>query len=265
VIIRLITFQAVNWTVTSCIAARFGPDQPIWTWVAVSCILALSNAVQWVFQHKPSHQKITDPDHARPVSFSPRKDIIIHLIIPLTIASIITTVALLEKEAILRHDSYVAEAAYRFSTNLEFKEIRPFTRVRVLMIVLTSWSDESFQKRQIFRESTAKLIPQYSNDISVVYRFILGSPTSTKRGVEMLEVVKTEAKFYKDLIIVPADDNYDKLSQKVYKGLEWANGLSFDYLVKTDDDMFVRIDTVSKELEDLGPGRKYYWRGLGYW
>jgi len=132
------------------------------------------------------------------------------------------------------------------------------------MVVLTSWTENGFRKRQLFRESTAKLIPPHSDRISVAYRFIVGSPTSVKKFKELGKSLKAENEQYNDLVVVPADDSYEELSRKVYKAFEWTSGFVFDYVVKTDDDMFVRMDVVSKELEELGP-RKFYWRGLGYW
>lgn len=76
--------------------------------------------------------------------------------------------------------------------------------------------------------------------------------------------ITRENEIYNDILIVPSSDLYNDLSRKVYKALEWTNDYNFDFLVKTDDDIFVRWDTIGQELATLGPQR-FYWRGLGYW
>jgi hypothetical protein len=66
------------------------------------------------------------------------------------------------------------------------------------------------------------------------------------------------------IFLFPSDTYYD-LSYKVYKGFEWTAKFAFDYMVKTDDDIFVRMDTIARELEELGSDKRYYLIGLVYW
>ncbi|CAG8478486.1 9171_t:CDS:2 [Paraglomus occultum] len=258
-IIRLISLQAINWVATSYVASHYGPDQPVWTWIVVSCILAVANIIQWLFLSTGHHH---EPATSRSTVW---KDIMKFILIPLSIVSFLTMVALLEQEATLRYPARFSQGGYRLSTNLTLDDFQSTSRVKVLMVVLTSWTESGFHKRQMFRESSAKLIPPHSDRISVAYRFIVGSPTSVKKRKELGDKLMTENEQYKDLVIVPAGDSYEELSHKVYKAFEWTNGFAFDYIVKTDDDMFVRMDVVTRELDELGPMRKYYWRGLGYW
>lgn len=64
--------------------------------------------------------------------------------------------------------------------------------------------------------------------------------------------------------MVPAQDSYADLSKKVFEGWKWAGGLECDFVFKTDDDIFLRMDVLAKEFIELGR-RKEYWKGFAYW
>ncbi|GAA95610.1 glycosyltransferase family 32 protein [Mixia osmundae IAM 14324] len=139
----------------------------------------------------------------------------------------------------------------------------PEAAVRVLVVVTSSWLAKSIAVRQTFRRSSALLIPPASPSVSITYRFVLGeAPISLTESA--LASVRAEASLHDDVIFLPCSDGYNDLSQKTFESLRWSHGHVFDFLVKTDDDMFVRFDTLAEELAAIGP-RKLYWRGLGYW
>lgn len=55
-----------------------------------------------------------------------------------------------------------------------------------------------------------------------------------------------------DLILLPLYDRYQNLTLKVSMGLEWLHQrVNFDYLLKCDDDSFVRLDKLWSEFESL--------------
>jgi len=85
---------------TIYVASRFGFDQPIWTWVAISCILALFNACQWLFASTPKYQTLVEIEDRRPATAW--KDVNNYILAPLAIATVVTTLADLIKEVILR-------------------------------------------------------------------------------------------------------------------------------------------------------------------
>src|SRR5581483_5593082 len=136
--------------------------------------------------------------------------------------------------------------------NLSLSEIRSDSNVKVIMIVSSSWTENGYKKRQTFRDTTVKLIPQNSKEISITYRFILGDTPSAKIQMNMGQKLLDESERYGDIIIVPTSDLRDDQSRKVYKGFEWSNKYAFDYIMKTEDDIFVRMDIISRELEELG-------------
>src|SRR5207245_330480 len=118
------------------------------------------------------------------------------------------------------------------------------------------------QKRQAFRNTTLRLIPPSSDRISIAYRFILGDAPSAKVKMDIGHKINLESQQYNDILVVPALDAYEHVSRKLYKSFQWTNNYVYDYLIKTDDDVFIRMDTIAQELEELGPGNRYCWRGL---
>jgi hypothetical protein len=136
--------------------------------------------------------------------------------------------------------------------------------VRIIMIVVSSWTESAYAKRKAFRETTLRLAPQNSDNVALVYRFVLGA-TPGKREYEHMRVkIQEEHDQYGDILVAPTSDAYENLSEKVYKAFVWTTMYNYDYLIKTDEDIFVRLDTVSKELVQDHP-LHWYWRGLAYW
>ncbi|KAF9572572.1 UDP-Gal betaGal beta 1,3-galactosyltransferase, polypeptide 6 [Mortierella alpina] len=130
-------------------------------------------------------------------------------------------------------------------------------RMVILMIVLSSATPQGYLNRKMFRETTLKLFPSPRNKAVVVkYRFIVGDPLpAVEREIEQ------EHNLMRDLLIVSAPDTADSKSMKLYKAIEWSDQFDFDYIVKTDDDVLVRMDTLSGELYKQGK-KPYFWKGL---
>ncbi|KAF9111446.1 UDP-Gal betaGal beta 1,3-galactosyltransferase, polypeptide 6 [Mortierella sp. AM989] len=134
---------------------------------------------------------------------------------------------------------------------------RQDNRMVISMIVLSSATLQGFRNRQMFRNTTLKLFPSPRNKAVIVkFRFIIGNSTPTAE-----HELEQEHKMMGDLLIVATPDRSDSKSQKLYKAIEWANTFDFDYLVKTEDDVLVRMDTLSGELYKQGK-KPYFWKGL---
>lgn len=131
------------------------------------------------------------------------------------------------------------------------------TRMVISMIVLSSATPQGYVNRKMFRETTLKLFPSPRNKAVVVkYRFILGTSLP-----EVERELEQEHRTTGDLLIVSTPDRADSKSRKLYKAIEWANQFDFDYLIKTEDDVLVRMDTLSGELYKQGK-KEYFWKGL---
>ncbi|KAK4054002.1 hypothetical protein OIO90_003647 [Microbotryomycetes sp. JL221] len=138
------------------------------------------------------------------------------------------------------------------------------SNVRIVVLVTSSWTNRSRTNRYNFRQSSVKLFPTSSKQISITYRFLLGQSPSPHTTIKMGPLIDQESFEFGDMLIVPSHDGYSDLSQKVFQGWKWSSQLDVDYVFKTDDDILLRMDLLSKEFVELGR-RSEYWRGFAYW
>jgi hypothetical protein len=195
-------------------------------------------------------------------------------VFPFAILGWITTTALLWQQYVARYQGGGGVNLSSNSLSLNYArgdgktliDLNHQADVRVVMLVTSSWTNRSLTNRHNFRQSTALLIPSTATTpaISIAYRFLLGTAPSPQVQARSGEAIEAEAKEFGDLLIVPAHDGYNQLSKKIYEGWKWASHLDVDYVLKTDDDMFLRMDVISNELIELGR-RREYWRGFAYW
>ncbi|CAG8461714.1 1991_t:CDS:2 [Acaulospora colombiana] len=219
-------------------------------WVVCSIVLAFSNAIQWLFTSPVKYQKVDNPDATWQTTW---KDILRYIVIPLAIIAFFTMVCLLEQQSKYRYAANLESTNYKLNYNITLSEFRPDSEVKIIMIVVSSWTESGYLRRMDFRDTSVRLIPSNSEKISVAYRFVLGDSPSPKVQASMGQKILEESEKYGDIIIVPNSDLYSDLSRKVYKAFEWANKYDFNYIIKTNDDFFVRMDIISKELEENIP------------
>ena len=81
--------------------------------------------------------------------------------------------------------------------------------------------------------------------------------------MQLEKELEDEAQAYGDILRVNILENYNTLSEKVCALMEWAAQQSFDYFLKTDHDIFLRLDTIVSELSELG-SKENYWRGFAW-
>ncbi|GAA5963003.1 hypothetical protein JCM3765_006747 [Sporobolomyces pararoseus] len=146
--------------------------------------------------------------------------------------------------------------------------------VRVLVLISSSWSEQSRLNRQSFRQTSLALLQNNENSsrsqslaagLQVEHRFLLGDPPSPQQASKLGPRLEEEAQQFGDLLILPSNDQAKSL--KLWHSLKWASGGSvqeLDYVIQTEDEVFVRMDVVGRELRQLGKGRKGYWRGFLY-
>lgn len=261
-VIRLITLTVINWSVSAFLSSHYGIDQPIWKWMTICFIFLISNVLKITLTTNPNYYShIEDMQEPRA---NHKSTFVRVLILPLSVVVFITMFASLYQVGQMRKTS--AELAdKRMVIPVAQKHPRlADSEVRMMVFVLSAWTPKSVQKRKVFRETTLKLMPKDNERISYFYTFILGQPPNEKVKATIGPLIDEEMKEYGDILLLPCSDLYEDLSKKVYHAFEWANQYDFDYFVKTDDDIFVRWDTVSKEME-LAGRTKRYWRGLAYW
>ena len=98
----------------------------------------------------------------------------------------------------------------------------------------------------------------HSGLLKVTSRFLIGTNRLLKEKIGNLTVEQNQ---FNDLLLFPdLKDSYSNLSRKVLRGLEWAYSTeTFDFLIKTDDDSYVRIDQVAKNLQQMDCNERLNW------
>ncbi|RCI02481.1 UDP-Gal betaGal beta 1,3-galactosyltransferase, polypeptide 6, partial [Rhizopus stolonifer] len=254
--VRLITLTVINWSVSAFLSSQYGIDQPIWKWMAICFIFFSCNILK--ISLSSTHFK----EEQRRLNY--QSTFVKVLVLPLAIIVLVTMFVSLYQVGQMRRQSAVLLEQNTVLPPFRQHPDLPEAQVRVMVMVLSAWTAKSLEKRKIFRETTLKLMPENTAKVSYFYRFILGQPPSDTVKATMGPLLEREQEEYGDVLLLPSSDLYQDLSKKVYHGIEWAEQYDFDYFIKTDDDIFVRWDTVTKELELAGRTQRY-WRGLAYW
>jgi hypothetical protein len=78
------------------------------------------------------------------------------------------------------------------------------------------------------------------------------------------ELNRAEARQYNDMLIGNITDNYINNVIKLYMGLVWASRFDIKYILKTDDDVYVRIPRILEYLVNA-TFPKPFCGGVTYW
>ncbi|KAL3585050.1 hypothetical protein D5086_011917 [Populus alba] len=80
---------------------------------------------------------------------------------------------------------------------------------------------------------------------------------------EVNAVLKREAAYFGDIVILPFMDRYELVVLKTIAICEFGvQNVSAAYIMKCDDDTFVRVDTVLKEIDRTSPNKSLYMGNL---
>ncbi|KZV31263.1 putative beta-1,3-galactosyltransferase 19 [Dorcoceras hygrometricum] len=96
----------------------------------------------------------------------------------------------------------------------------------------------------------------------VVARFFVALHARKEVNIE----VNKEANFFGDIVIVPYMDNYDLVVLKTVAICDYGvRALSANYIMKGDDDTFVRVDAILKEAKKVPNNRSLYIGNINYY
>lgn len=96
----------------------------------------------------------------------------------------------------------------------------------------------------------------------VVARFFVAMHRRKEVNVELMK----EAEFFGDIIIVPYMDNYDLVVLKTVAICEYGvHTVAAEYIMKCDDDTFVRIDAILNEVKKVRGNRSLYVGNINYY
>nr|TKS05668.1 putative beta-1,3-galactosyltransferase 20 [Populus alba] len=94
---------------------------------------------------------------------------------------------------------------------------------------------------------------------NVVARFVV----ALNPRKEVNAVLKREAAYFGDIVILPFMDRYELVVLKTIAICEFGvQNVSAAYIMKCDDDTFVRVDTVLKEIDRTPPNKSLYMGNL---
>ncbi|KAK5836852.1 hydroxyproline O-galactosyltransferase GALT4-like [Gossypium arboreum] len=109
-----------------------------------------------------------------------------------------------------------------------------------------------FAERMAVRKSWMQ--HKFIKSSNVVARFFVALSGRKEVNVEL----KKEADYFGDMVIVPYMDNYDLVVLKTVAISEYGvRTMAAKYLMKCDDDTFVRVDSVIKEAKKYGDKSMY--------
>ncbi|XP_071737472.1 hydroxyproline O-galactosyltransferase GALT6-like [Rutidosis leptorrhynchoides] len=95
-----------------------------------------------------------------------------------------------------------------------------------------------------------------------VARFFVALNARKEVNIEL----KKEADFFGDIVIVPYMDNYDLVVLKTVAICEYGvRSASAKYIMKCDDDTFVRVDAVLNEANKIVDGKSLYLGNINYY
>ena len=128
------------------------------------------------------------------------------------------------------------------------------TKYTLAVMVLSAPSGRD--RRQVIRETWMR--GHGSHEAGAVIKFVVGTLGLHKSEAISLDSEQAE---YSDLVLLHTlKDDYNNLTRKVLYTLVWADeNLHFSYLLKCDDDTFVRVSLLLSELRRRKSADGLYW------
>lgn len=126
------------------------------------------------------------------------------------------------------------------------------------LIVLILSAPKNVDLRNTVRKTWLKL-HNYDNKIEqrvkfkMKHYFVVGT---LGLHTDEMSRISAEQSTHNDILLLPIYDSYTNLTNKVRKSFEWLNeqydyGLTFKYVLKCDDDTFIRLDNLLSELQSV--------------
>jgi len=141
-------------------------------------------------------------------------------------------------------------------------DCRESTPLGLLFIVMSSPDSGGARKRSSVRKSwPLTTIYKPPPVVNVTMRFVLGTLGLSKD--QLLKLTVEQSTFGDLLLLENHHDTYDQLTEKLQKAVQWADkSVQFNYLIKTDDDVVVRLDNMVHALRRMGCPERLYWGNI---
>nr|ACL54396.1 unknown [Zea mays] len=153
------------------------------------------------------------------------------------------------------HPSFAPERYLEMSEQWRAPPL-PTEPVELFIGILSAASH--FAERMAVRKSWMMYTRKSSN---VVARFFVALNGKKEVNAEL----KKEAEFFQDIVIVPFIDTYDLVVLKTVAIAEYGvRVVPAKYVMKCDDDTFVRIDSVLDQVKNVGNDKSVYVGSINY-
>lgn len=137
--------------------------------------------------------------------------------------------------------------------DIEHLKAPPVLKKRILMFIGVFSTGNNFERRMALRRSWMQYDAVRSGNVAV--RFFIGLHKNLQVNLELWK----EAQAFGDIQLMPFVDYYSLLSLKTISiCIMGTKILSAKYVMKTDDDAFVRIDVVLLNLKGMVPDGLLY-------
>ncbi|CAI9089698.1 OLC1v1024318C1 [Oldenlandia corymbosa var. corymbosa] len=152
------------------------------------------------------------------------------------------------------HPSFSPQRVIDFAEQWKSSPL-PSHNIQVFIGVLSATNH--FAERMAVRKTWMQSAAIRSSNV-VVRFFVALNPRK-----EVNAVLKKEAAYFGDIVIIPFMDRYELVVLKTIAICEYGvQNVSASYIMKCDDDTFVRVDTVLKEIAGVSPKRSLYMGNL---
>ncbi|WVZ11657.1 hypothetical protein V8G54_016187 [Vigna mungo] len=156
----------------------------------------------------------------------------------------------------LVHPNISSQQHLEFSTRWRAPSL-PHFGVELFIGILSAGNH--FAERMAVRKSWMQHNSIQSS--KVVARFFVALHPRKEINVEL----KKEAEYFGDIVIVPYVDNYDLVVLKTVAICEYgARTVSADYIMKGDDDTFIKVDDVMTRVRNVPYSMSFYIGNINY-
>ena len=122
---------------------------------------------------------------------------------------------------------------------------------QAFLVVLLLVGPKQYEDRETIRQTWLSDTPR-----DVLKYFVIGTVGLDAAERRTLEVENRE---HHDLLLLPIQDSYHTLTRKLLEAYKWLDAnVGFQFVFKGDDDTFVRMDAMLRELHQK-PSHRLYW------
>lgn len=139
--------------------------------------------------------------------------------------------------------------------NDQSKDVKPVQMIRCYVFLLILTSPKGVLRRKAMRETWLK----YELDhFKVERRFVVG--TKDLSSITTKELKEEQSKYSDILLLEDFKDSYFKLTEKLIRSLLWVDGnINAKFVMKLDDDTFVRLDKLLPSISKKESRKRTYW------